>query len=304
MCAKMTQYVLHNVEVGKVDMAAERRTGTQTLHRAADLLAELARDAGAPRRIASIARALALPEPTVARLLGGLAEVGLVERLPHSPLWRLGPEIDALAQARPVLSPSFWREADAVLDEVADTTGGTVTLWLRSGDDRVCVRRADGVLAPDSVSVVRLDAASPDTSFIVDDGHDACPGDRAPLGIGAGGLVELAGLGAEDQGAIVGRLWSRIHAAEHMPRSEYDTQVDALREQGYATDDSHDWQHSFCTAVALTDAAGALIGDLVVVQRLELASVSRRLAAVQALQRAARRLAQSVSDRPYSASLR
>lgn len=285
-------------------MGAQRRTGTQALHRAARVLAELARDAGAPRRIASIARELTLPEPTVARLLAGLAEAGLVERVPGGALWRLGPEVDALAQARPVLPPTFWREADAALGEVADATGGTASLWLRSGDARVCVRRIDGVLAPDSISVVRLDATSPDAPAILDDGHDACPGDRAPLGIGAGGLVEVAGLSAEDRREIVQRLWSSIHAAENMPRTEYDALIDGLREQGYATDDWHDWQHSFCTAVALTDGQGELIGDLVVVQRLDLASVSRRLAAVQALQRAARRLAQSSSARPYSASLR
>jgi DNA-binding IclR family transcriptional regulator len=178
---------------------ANRITGVGVLDRAMTLI-ELLTDG--PRTLRWLSAESGLPRPTAHRLLVALEVHGLVAR-DDSGAFRLGPRLTELAfRADPALDLAAL--AGPVLARLHEATGESVQLYVRSGDQRLCIAARDaGTGLRDSVPVGAL----------------------LPLAAGSGGKVLLAWAADADRfdaapaselAAIRGRGWA-ASVAEREP---------------------------------------------------------------------------------------
>jgi len=144
------------------------RTGTQSIERASLIMRVLASRNGAGVRLIDVTRCTKLEHSTVHRILKCLVAEKLVYRNPHSRRYHLGHLIFEFGLAaasefnlRAVCQPSMTR--------LAEKTGDTVFLSVRSGFDTVCLDRREGSFP---IKTLTLDV-----------------GTRRPLGVGAIGIA-------------------------------------------------------------------------------------------------------------------
>jgi DNA-binding IclR family transcriptional regulator len=143
----------------------------QSIERAAAILTSLSAGRGNGRRLVDIAAETGLQKSTAHRILGTLIAAGLVEQDDESGLFYLGLRLFALG----VSASNRYGLVDLAGDamrRLADRTADTVYLSIRSGDEAVCVDRVSGSYPIKTLTL-----------------H---PGDRRPLGVGAGSLAILA----------------------------------------------------------------------------------------------------------------
>ena len=169
----------------------------QSLQRGAALLEALGeRPEGASA--AALARATELPRPTAGRLLATLADLGLVQRLPSSDDWVLGPTIVRLGRAADPFG-HVVRVARPHLAALAEDTGESATLTASS--------------TPTMVEVV----AQVDATRLV--GITDWVGRRFPLHASAAGKLALAALPADALDAYLAATPARgDHRAHHHGR--------------------------------------------------------------------------------------
>ncbi len=254
--------------------------GAQAISRAAAVLAVLGADGGTPKRAVHVARIVGVSAPTAARLLAALAATGLAERAPESKLWRIGPEADALAAARGLLPARFWLEVEGALYRIVEAFGLSASFWLASGDERVCMRRIDGALAP-GWAADRI-------------------GDRLAVSEGAGGAALLA-LDAE---AEVRAALARIPGLSPRAVRAIVTRVTAARTAGIADDERRSADGYTALAIGVRGAvSSAPLGALVLTQQRSSLGTARRDRIRETLVAEAERIAYA-SRRPYEASLR
>jgi len=177
--------------IPEAESSASRTSAVGVLDRCVALLDLLARG---PRSLRGLADASGLPRPTAHRLLVALETHRLVTR-DAAGAFRLGPRLTELAAAAgPELDLATL--AGPVLDRLHRATGESVQLYVRSGDQRLCIAARDaGTGLRDSVPVGAL----------------------LPLEVGSGGKVLLA--------------WSALGVVDTaVPEAE----LAAVRSQGWA----------------------------------------------------------------------
>lgn len=126
-----------------------------------------------------------LPHPSVHRILNQLVIERLAERHADSKRYTLGP----LAFEIGVASSTLYDIRDvceAAMNELANTTGDTVYLVVRSGFDAVCMHRREGEY-PVRALVLEV-------------------GSRRPLGVGAGGLAILSAMERDERDEVIRRV--------------------------------------------------------------------------------------------------
>lgn len=159
-----------------------------------------------------LARATGLPRPTAHRLLGSLAEQGLVDRDPRG-RWLLGPELYLLGAA----ASARYDITDVALphlNALTDSTGESAFLTARRGDETVCLLRQEG--------------SFPIRSHVLHEGI------RFPLGVASAGLALLAYLPDEEIAGYLGRTdLTPAHGPEHSPENLW-ARIRATRATGYA----------------------------------------------------------------------
>jgi DNA-binding IclR family transcriptional regulator len=160
--------------------AAEDRTGTQSVERAVALLRAVAARDGSGARLVELVGDVGLAKATVRRLLGALEREGLVEQEGDSRRYHLGAGLIGLGS---IAGSRFGvrRLALPGLARLAEESGDTVYLSVRSALDAVCLDRREGDFP---IRTLTLSV-----------------GDRRPLGIGAGSLALLSAL-PESQAVI------------------------------------------------------------------------------------------------------
>jgi DNA-binding IclR family transcriptional regulator len=170
-------------------------------------------------RLTEVVRSSRLERPTAHRILHGLIAEGFLRQDPGSRLYFLGPLVFELGLAA---APQF-NLVDICrpsLRRIAEKTGDTVFLSVRSGYESVCIDRQEG--------------SFPIKTFTLD------VGTRRPLGAGASGLALLMPLPDETVNEIV-----RANAVRYLPYHKNLTVPSLLkalkrsRELGYAWNDSH-----------------------------------------------------------------
>jgi DNA-binding IclR family transcriptional regulator len=207
------------------------------VERAIALLDVLADGAG-PRGVNELARALGVHASTVSRLLGTLAESGLVEREAGSGRYRLGLRLARWGSAA-VAGRDLRELARPLLAELAELTGETATLSLAAGTEAVT---ADYVASSQTVlSQARVGRASVGNATAV-------------------GKVLLAF--RPDALAALPRELARFTDGTIVDRARLEVELAVVRAQGYAEASGEREVGLHAIAVPVLDPAGELAAML------------------------------------------
>lgn len=155
--------------------------GAQSVRRTISILRAIStfNDDGA--RLSKIARHVALPPPTVHRILAVLIEENFVSFDPVSKLYHMGTELYAMGEDSRLCS--IRDRYQTAVRRITEQTGDATYLVIRSGYDGVCIDRK---LGASRVQVL---------------GYNI--GERRPLGMGAAGQALLAFLPEHECAAIL-----------------------------------------------------------------------------------------------------
>lgn len=192
-----------------VDISERENSRNRSLERALHLLAIL-EETGRPLSLTEVSTAAQLQKPTVQRLLAVLERYGYAEK--RQGRYHLGAVVLPLAYSY-LMGNELSRVALPVLQELAQASGETASLFVRIGDHRVVVQRVEG---------------SHPLRYILPIGQ------RLPLYMGVGKVLAAA-LPDEDLEKFVAGLGEVVYA-----RGEKAGSADLLRElrlvktQGFA----------------------------------------------------------------------
>lgn len=214
--------------------------GAQSIRRAASLLREIAANNRQGMRLVDLAARSGLERPTVHRILKSLIADSLVMQNPDTRRYFLG---HALFEFGLAASRQFnLRDlCQASLHRLAEKTGDTVFLTVRSGTESVCIDRKEG--------------AFPIKAFTLN------VGDRRPLGVGAGGLAILSFLPSEEIEAIVSAEAPMLHTY-NLNESQIMVRVRRTQQSGFAMHDSRTTVGVKVVGMAIKNRAGEPIAAI------------------------------------------
>lgn len=220
----------------------DARSGTQSIERALRLLhlVGATRDQGA--RLTDLVAAMDLNNPTVRRLLLALVEGGMIEQDPDTRRYFLGSEVHVLG----TLASSRFSLQRVALDGIARLAAvseDTTFLSIARDTYAVCLHREEG-------------------SFPIRT-HVLQPGDRHPLGVGAGSLAILSALPDESVDEAIGANARVIE--ERYPRYSplvLRGLVREARHQGFALNRGLIMPGSWGIGAPITSSAGRVLGAL------------------------------------------
>jgi DNA-binding IclR family transcriptional regulator len=190
-------------------------TGTQSIRRAALLIKVIAAHNHEGIRLVDLAQQLPLDRTTIHRIVKALVAENYVAQDAASRRYFLGQELFELGLSaghrydlRQIYQPILLR--------IAEKTGDTVFLNIRSGNEAVCVDRKNG---PYPVKVFTLDI-----------------GDRRPLGTSASGVAMLSALPETEVKTVIKDLGSSVigYNKNQLSARALLTDVKKAREDGYA----------------------------------------------------------------------
>lgn len=227
-------------------------SGTQSLDRAVDVLRIVASRSGRGIRLVHVVERSGLAKPTAHRLLQALERQGLVAQEPGDKFYHLGPEafvIGTLAAER----FSIHRLALPSLTRLAAASEDTCFISVQRDTHVVCLHREEGPFPIRS--------------------HVLLPGDRHPLGVGAGSLAILAVLpDAEAEAAIAANA---PQLGDHYPAFSpafLREEIIRTRQRGYALNEGKLQAGSWGLGVAVLNRRGRCEGAL------SIAAIESRLA--------------------------
>ncbi len=254
------------------------RPGTQSIQRAALLVRTVAARSSAGVRLADLAQHAHLERSTARRILKCLVAEGFLMQDAATHRYFLGPLVFELGFA---VAPQFniVDICRSALERVAERTGDTVFLVVRSGYDSVCVDRKEGSFP---IRTLMLDV-----------------GTRRPLGAGACGLALLMGLSDEAVEEIVAANARQFATYNGLNVPALLRLLRRANTLGYALNDIHitpgavsvglPIRSRFGTAFAAV-SVGAIAGRMGPARQREIAGILR--AEIAALEDVANRAAQ------------
>ncbi len=216
--------------------------GAQTLRRGLAVLRLLTRVGPGGLRMGEIAHRLALNKTTAIRLTRTLVDEGFVLHDRAAGRYRLGPEAFAVGLAA---EPSYelQRQAAAMLRTLASESGDTVFFTVLHGHESICLSRDEGDF-PIRNQLIK-------------------PGDRWPLGVGAGSCAILAALPDDTVADVLAR--NAALRAGKFPRCT-DASVRSLvrdtRERGYCLQPGMVFEDSWAIGVVVYDANQAPVASI------------------------------------------
>ncbi|MDR3400076.1 MAG: IclR family transcriptional regulator [Pandoraea sp.] len=187
--------------------------GTQSVHRAVTVLREIAAHGLKGMRLSDIADALSLERPTAHRIVKGLVAQGMLMQDSQTRHYHLGHVVYELGLAA---SPHFsLRElCQPTLQALAEKSGDSVFLMVRSGLDAVCIDLLEGGY-PIQTRTLEI-------------------GGRRPLGVGAGSLALLMSLAPDEQARVMTTNAGRLSAFGNLTEAGLQKAVDTSVAAGYA----------------------------------------------------------------------
>jgi DNA-binding IclR family transcriptional regulator len=231
-------------------------SGAQTLRRGLSVLRLLARMGDAGLKAGEIARKLDLNRITSLRLTRTLEEEGFVVQDEATGSYRLGPEAFAVGLAA---EPGYelQRLAAPMLRTLALETGDTVFFTLLHEGETICLSRDEGGF-PIRNQLVK-------------------PGDRWPLGVGAGSCAILAAHADENIKEILAK--TRLFRSKKYPRCSDEAirqLIGETREKGYCLHPGLVAHEQWAVGVAVLDA------DQRPTASISVAAISSRLGVARA----------------------
>lgn len=187
--------------------------GAQTISRAVRALQIVAAHAPDGVRLVDVAETLGLPRPTAHRLLKVLTVEGLLRQADRSRRYTLGPLLFELGISA-THQFNVKEICQPICDWLAEQTGDTTFLFLRSGHDAVCLSRTQGPYPIQTPSVPL--------------------GSRQPLGVSAGGLALLAALPEHEIEPVIKAVAPRLGAYGDLDTDELLELVGRTRIEGHA----------------------------------------------------------------------
>lgn len=163
--------------------------GAQTVRRAIQALKLIASKTGDGMRLADVAQALDLERPTTHRLLKALAAEGMLSQHPGNRRYFLGSLVFELG-LNATHQFNLIDLCRPLLHSLAEQTGDTTFLFVRSGNDAICLSRVQGPY-PIQTPAVPVGA-------------------RQPLGVNAGGLALLSALSEREAYEITQTVAPRL----------------------------------------------------------------------------------------------
>lgn len=225
-------------------------SGARAVERSLELLSWVGRAGPEGRGLAETVGATGLAKPTVRRLLLALIRAGLVEQDPVTRRYHPGPQLYALG----VLAAPRFGLLDLVrpaLARLSRQTGDTIFLTVPQGGDGLCLHRQEGDFP------IRT--------------HALQPGDRHPLGVGAGALAILAALPDDAVEAHLAEAAPRLGRYPALTPRVLQDAVAAARRDGYALNAGLIVPGSWGVGVAIRAPDGSIAGAL------SLAAIESRL---------------------------
>lgn len=217
-------------------------TGTgstmRSVHRAFEVLKVLEL-AQRPLRLTELAHRSGLHVATTQRLVGVLTDHGYASR--HADGYTAGPAALSTAHAFAATSP-LRLVARPVLEQLADSSGFTVSLYVRVQDHRVLIDRVERGQRPQ---------------------YSLPIGERLPLYPGAAGKVFLAHDRRTDLDTLVARLGTITLADGTVLDSEYiRDDLAAARKNGYAVSIDERQRGITAVAVPIVDSGNGIVGSI------------------------------------------
>jgi DNA-binding IclR family transcriptional regulator len=131
-----------------------------------------------------------------------------------------------------------------VVAQLAEETGDTTFLFLRSGYDAVCISRIQGSYPIQTPSVPL--------------------GSRQPLGVSAGGLALLASLPESESTAVIKAVSPRLGAYGELDEDKVQELCGAARHAGYAVTGNHAVPGVRAIGLPVFNAAGTPVAAITV----------------------------------------
>lgn len=216
-CSIISQYG-HIEDTSPMDTKNDKSSaGTQSIERAAHVLRIIASRNSAGLRLVDISKQAKLERPTAHRILKCLMVEGLIKQSKETRRYFLGHLIFELGLAasssfnlRDICHPSLVR--------LAEKSGDTIFLTIRSGADSVCIDRVEGSFP---IKTLTLEI-----------------GTRRPLGVGAGGLALLMKLPDHTQQEIIFANALRLAAYNNLTVPAVMMLLQRCQELGFARNDA------------------------------------------------------------------
>lgn len=221
--------------------SAELRSGTQAIERTVKLLRELCTRSQGGWEVAELAKRCDLKESTARRMLGCLARERLVSRSPRDGRYLAGGLLFELSMALPSHA-ALQRAAEAQLAQFARRTRGVASMFLRSGDDYVCIVRL-GDSPQKGLSAVRA-------------------GSRHPLLVSSGGQAILVAMPRDESEAVAKRNIERLEQLGEPRLGAAKRALRRSRSVGYALHKDMLIPGINAFAVAIHDPAGRPFASL------------------------------------------
>lgn len=262
-------------------MPKQEVTGTQSLDRAFALLRLVAARSGRGIKLAELVRQSGLTRPTLHRLVQALERQGFLAQDSLTRLYHLGPEafvVGTLASER----YGIHRAALPSLARLAEASEDTAFLTIRLDRHGVCLHRQEG--------------AFPIRSYVLQ------PGNRHPLGVGAGCLAMLASLPPDESDEIIEANTPDLLAGyPGFPPAALQRMVSLTRETGYALNPGLLYTGSWGIGVAVVNRRGHCIGALSIAAIESRMESTRHERLVSLLRMEASRLTEAL-ERPMGAT--
>ena len=225
---------------------SSKNEGAQSIARAALLLRTLSTFGPQGAALMQISALTQLPKATVHRMLSALIDEQLVERPWGTRHYRLGSQVYAFGMSvRHVFDIKTM--AQPCFERLAQVTGETVYLGIRSGYDAVCLDKRQGRL-PQNAEFLQVN-------------------DRWPLGIGSFSLAILAFLSDDEIADIL--AFNRLREGSDKTFSKISSSIQKVRKDGYALTKTRPSRGISGIAVPVFDRRSFPIGSLCVVSTLE-----------------------------------
>jgi DNA-binding IclR family transcriptional regulator len=192
--------------------------GTQTVSRAIHALRLMAAHAPQGMRLVDLSVQMGLERPTAHRLLKALTLEGMLVQSPKTRRYSLGPLLFELGMSA-AHQFNLKDICQPVCAALTEQTGDTSFLFLRSGNDAVCISRTQGTYPIQTPSVP--------------------VGSRQPLGVSAGGLALLSALPDAEIEAVIKAVQPRLGAYGDLNGEKLFEMCALAKFNGYASTGNH-----------------------------------------------------------------
>ncbi len=217
--------------------ASQAVHGTQSVSRAISLLRAVARDNENGARLSSLARNVGLHAVTARRLLSVLVHEGLLSFDPQRKTYKIGIALYHIGSAARQFE--IREQFRRTLEKIADQTEDTVFLFVRRGNDGMCIDRIEG--------------RYPIRALLVDVGVSR------PLGVGASGVALMAFLPPAELEKIFADNLNQYSSFPGFTPETIQALVRKCRKAGHVISESLFWPGVTAVSVPVFDAQGTVV---------------------------------------------